>query len=205
MFKSTDCVLIMGTRGTGKSFLCQRLQSLWPRRIVFDALDEYSQGEHVYSFDDFAALLIEKDKSAQKEFLIVVKFDPEMEQTEHEIENMLRVAYYFGNVQIILEEVQFFSTVHRLPKWLKNCLLTGRHQNVSLMFTTQRPGELNKTILSQCNHIFCGRIVEGNDVRYVAGFLNQSADRLSSLPDRRFLYFSAGRVLEVQNTINRLR
>jgi DNA helicase HerA-like ATPase len=111
----------------------------------------------------------------------------------------MRVCYYFGHIQVVVEEVQLYSSPHTLSKWLKNCLLTGRHKGLSLLFTTQRPGELNKTILSQCSHIFCGQIVEGNDLRYVSSFLNEDSKRLSGLPPRRFLYFSDDGIKEISN------
>ena len=200
MIAPTDCILIMGTRGTGKSFLCQNIQRLWPRRVVIDSLDEYKGEDAVSSFSAFAEKLAQFDRENRKSFVLVFKFDPESDTDQIEFDHIMRLCYYFGKIQVVIEEVQLYSSPHSIPKWLKNCLLTGRHKGLSLIFTTQRPGELSKTVLSQCNHIFCGRLVEGNDVRYVSGFLNQSAERLSSLPDRRFLYFSRGTVVEIENS-----
>lgn len=198
---ATDCILIMGTRGTGKSYLCQKLQLLWPRRVVIDTLDEYSEGEVVHSFHEFTEAMARFDREKAENFVLILKFDPESDDNAAEFDQIVRLCYYFGGIQLVIEEVQTFATPHNLPKWLKNALLTGRHQKMSLIFTTQRPGELHKTILSQCNHIFCGRIAEGNDVRYISSFLNQSSERLSSLPDRRFLYWSRGHVIEVENSL----
>ena len=187
----------MGTRGCGKSYLCQEIQKIFPRRIVIDSVDEYSDENAVFSFAEFADRIVEIERAKTKTFEIVFKFDPEIGQNTDEFDQVMRCAYYFGNVQIVIEEVQLFSSPHNVPKWLKNCLLTGRHQGLSLIFTTQRPGELNKTVLSQCNHIFCGRIVEGNDLRYVAAFLNQDAEKLAGLQDRNFVYFSKNGVKQI--------
>jgi len=199
MFKSTDCILIMGRRGCGKSYLAQKVQSVWPRRIILDTLGEYEEGEIVYSFHEFAEKLIQLKSSSTQNFALIYKFDPESDMSEEEFNEVMRLSYYFGNVQIVLEEVQNFSSPHVLPKWLKNCLLTGRHQNISVLATTQRPGELNKTILSQCAHIFVGQINEGNDLKYISAFLNQDAKKLVSLPERRFLYFGPEGVKEISN------
>lgn len=196
MITETDCLLIMGTRGCGKSYLCQMIQKIFPRRVIIDSVDEYPDENAVFSFDQFAQKIVELEKTGARDFEIVFKFDPEVGQNTEEFDELLRCLYYFGNIQIVIEEVQLFSAPHSVPKWLKNCLLTGRHQGLSLIFTTQRPGELNKTILSQCNHIFCGRLVEGNDLRYVSAFLNQDAAKLSTLQDRNFLYFSKNGVSE---------
>jgi energy-coupling factor transporter ATP-binding protein EcfA2 len=198
MFKSDDCILIMGQRGCGKSHLARNLQKMYPRKIILDTLADYSEGEIVHSFSEFADALT-RHHSSGDDFTLIYKFHPESEASVEEFDEIMRLSYYFGNVQVVIEEVHNFSSPHVLPHWLKQCLLTGRHQNVSLMITTQRPGELNKTILSQCAHIFCGKLVEGNDLRYISAFLGTDAKRLVSLPNRQFLYFSENGVQQISN------
>lgn len=200
-FKNTDCVLVIGQRGCGKSYLARGLQKMWPRRIIIDSLSEYSDkdGVQVFSFQEYSDFLIQR-KADGADFVLIYQFDPETRLSEVEFEELLRVAFYFGNIQLVIEEVQLYSTPHHLPHWLKKCLLVGRHQNLSLMFTSQRPGEINKTIISQCAHIFVGKIVEGNDLRYVSYFLGDQADKLPSLPDRRFIYRDeTGLIKEIGN------
>lgn len=202
MIKSTDCILVMGRRGCGKSYLAKNLQSIWPRKIIFDSLHEYTsdgESESVASFPEFCAAMARLKSLSPDRFTLIVNFDIESEASQSEFNQMLRLCYYFGNVLVVIEEVQNFSSTHQIPHWMKNCLLTGRHQNLGLMFTTQRPGELHKTIVSQCGHIFCGSIIEGNDLRYVSNFLRQDSQRLVSMPERRFLYFSPEGVTEVSN------
>lgn len=200
MIRPDDCILVMGRRGCGKSFLAKKLQSRWPRRVIIDSLNEYKKEKLKFSsFDAFADKMQELKDTKAKEFVVVYQFDPESDLHHEIFDQIMRLCYYFGDIQVVIEEVQLYCTPHQLPKWLKNCLLTGRHQNLSLMFTTQRPGELNKTALSQCAHIYCGQIVEGNDLRYVASFLNEDAQRLSSLKKRRFIYKSDEGIKEIQN------
>lgn len=199
MIQSTDKIAILGRSGCGKSFLAKRIQNMWPRRIIIDSLNEYMEGEIVHDFSEFSQKLLHHKNSNSQNFVIVFKFDPESHVNEIEFDEILRCSYYFGNVQVVIEEVQLYSTTHSIPHWLKNSLLTGRHQNMSILVTSQRPGEVHKTIISQCSHVFCGTVHEGNDIRYLANFLNQDADRLSSLPDRRFLYFSKDGIAEISN------
>lgn len=194
----------MGRRGCGKSHLAQKIQDLWPRKIIIDSLNEYTEGEIVHSFHDFSEALIRLESLNPDAFTLVVQFDPDTEEGEETFNEMLRLCFYFGNVQIVIEEVQLYSSPHKMPHWLKQCLLIGRHNNLSLLFTTQRPGELNKTILSQCIHIFCGQIIEGNDLRYISSFLNENSERLSSIPARQFLYFSEGNVKKITNDLKEL-
>lgn len=197
--QATDCILVMGRRGCGKSFLAKRLQSIWPRRVIVDTLNEYSGQNVAFNFQEFSEKLIKLKSENSKKFELIFQFNPENENSEAEFNELLRLCYYFSNIQIVIEEVQLFSSPHFLPKWLKNCLLIGRHQNLSVLCTSQRPGEVNKTILSQCAHIFCGNIIEGNDLKYISNFLNLEAKKLVSLPDRKFIYFSREGIREISN------
>lgn len=199
MFHATDCILIMGRRKCGKSFLSQNLQKLWPRKVIIDSLNEYTGEMVVHDFEGFAAELARLKAENKDSFTLIFQFDPENAVSDLEFEHVMRLCYYFGNIQVVIEEVQIYCSVHSMPHWLQQALLTGRHQNLSLMFTTQRPGELHKTILSQCAHIFCGQIIEGNDLRYLSSFLRKNTDELIKIPEREFLYFHNGQTIIIKN------
>lgn len=189
MFLSTDKIFVMGRSGCGKSYIAKIIQKIWPRRIIIDTLNEYSENDFrcVYSFEEFSNFLLENQNNSN--FTVVYKFDVETSNQGSEFNEVMRLCYYFGNILIVIEEVQLFSTIHEVPHWLKNNVLIGRHRNIGMLFTSQRAGEINKTILSQCGHIFVGSMVEGNDIRYISGFLNQDSKLISSLPIREFLYY----------------
>lgn len=201
MFNSTDKIFIMGRSGCGKSHLAKIIQEIWPRKIIVDTLDEYPDDQYhcVYSFDEFSQFLIQNQNTPK--FSLVYKFNVENNSQDIEFNEVMRLCYYFGNVLIVIEELQFFASIHDLPKWLKNCCLTGRHRNIGMLFTSQRIGEINKTVLSQCSHIFVGQMIEKNDIQYISSFLNQDSKRLAGLPERRFLYFHAGKITEISNDL----
>lgn len=206
-FSETDCVFIMGQRGCGKSYLCQKIQKIWPRRVILDPMQEYTNPETgvpiypgatvVRSFEEFGAEIYSRKNS--KKFELIYQFDEFNSNYEIEFDEICKIIYFFGSVQLVLEEVQTYATTHQLPHWLRILLLKGRHKGISLLFTSQRPGEINKTIFSQCSHIFCGQIIEGNDLRYISNFLNEKTQRLTTLPKRRFLWRSATGTKEISN------
>lgn len=199
MIKPDDCILILGRRGCGKSYLAQNIQKLWPRRVIIDLLNEYSDGIKVKNFNQFCAQLAIFKKEKTKAFVLIFQFDHETDPSHYLFNEILRVCFFFGDIQIVIEEVQEYSTPHEISHWFKKCLFVGRHQKLSLLFTTQRPGMLNKGILSQCSHVFCGQLIDGNDIRYVSGFLNETSEKLVQLPERRFLYFSKDGIKEISN------
>lgn len=191
----------MGRRGCGKSYLAKNVQEIWPRRIIIDTLNEYTEGEIVRSFSQFSEKLIQFKNQKIKKFVLIYQFPVESDSHEAEFNELMRLCYYFGNIQIVIEEIQNHSNTQWLPPWLKKNLLIGRHQGLSLLFTSQRPGEVNKTIVSQSRHIFCGNLIDGNDIKYVSNFLNQSSEKLINLPDRRFIYFHDGKIEEISNNL----
>lgn len=210
MIKATDCIAIMARRGHGKSHLAKGIQKIWPKRVIIDSLSEYQEEKKkkngdfensiiVNNFDLFCQKMDELKNNKSEKFVLIFNFDPESDLNLEIFENILRICFYFQNIQIVIEEVQLYSSPHFLPHWLKQCLLVGRHKGLSLLFTTQRPGELNKTILSQCSHIFCGKITEGNDLKYISNFLNQDAEKLINIQHRKFLYFSDDGIKEISN------
>lgn len=201
MINKTDCILVMGRRGCGKSYLARGIQQIFPRRVIIDTLNEYGtkDGEVVHNFDAFSEKMVELKENKKKEFVLIFQFPVESEENEAQFNEIMRICYYFGNIQIVIEEIQLHCNPHWLPHWLRNNLLIGRHRDLSLLFTSQRPGEVNKTIVSQCSHVFCGNLIDGNDLKYVSNFLNQDSEKLVNLPDRRFLYFHKGKITEISN------
>lgn len=195
MFKSTDVFLTLGRRGSGKSYLARRISQAYPRRVIIDTLCEFSDsdGSVASNFEEFGTLVLNSEN--QNEFTIICQFDVEESDHDAQFEEMLRVVWYRGNCMLYIEEIQTFASTHSLGQWMRNCIFQGRHRNLSMIFTTQRPGECNKSLLSQSSHIFCGSLHEKNDIEYVRSILGEEAYKLSNLPERQFCYFQPGRQL----------
>lgn len=191
-FQSTDVFLFLGRRGSGKSHLARRVSSAYPRKVIFDTLGEYSDTDGLvcHSFEDFSKKILETEHS--ESFTIIYQFDVECADQTDEFNHAMRVLWYRGNVLVVVEEIQNFASTHNLPHWLRQSLFTGRHRQMGLVFTTQRPGECHKSIISQASHCFFGSLHEKNDIDYCKTVLGQNSLLLSSLPLREFLYFRPG-------------
>lgn len=197
-FIQTDKIAILGRSGSGKSFLAQKIASVYPRLFIFDTLYEYSNnGETVHTFEDFSENLIRNENS--QEFVTVIQFDIEDSGNTQEFNEMLRCIYYRGNCTIFIDEIQNFSNVHQMPDWLRKTCLTGRHRQIGLIYTTQRPGELHKTILSQASKVFCGNLHTLSDIRTMSNYLGKSDNEISELPDRKFIYWIPGQPTKLIN------
>lgn len=200
-FSPSDKITIIGKSGCGKSTLCQKLHEsgFWRRVVVFDRMGEYDADDFsdvVSGFDHFADVI--RRRHGDADFRILFRFKLESDSKDTEFNEALRVLFYLSNVLVVVEETWNFSTKNYLPKWYKEILLTGRHKNVSLISTSQRPAEVHKTVFSQSAHVFCGLMFETNDIKYLASiFGRENADRLRDLAVGKFLHLYQGQVVGI--------
>jgi DNA helicase HerA-like ATPase len=196
-FGVNDCFTVLGTRGCGKSYLSRKINKLWPRRIIIDPVGEFKEGKIFTDFNLFSAELIKLKKENAKEFELIIQFDPDKIDHEATFNAVLKLCFHYKNLQVYIDEIQMFSSPHYLPHYLKQILFIGRHHGISLICVTQRPGQLNKNILSQSTHIFAGQLHEKNDLNYIGNFLGVDAEKLINLPKREFIYFSPGEKIKI--------
>lgn len=193
-FKPIDKIFILGRSGCGKSHLSKLIQQQYGRLIVVDTLMEYNGGEFdfvVDSYPTFLKILMHLEK--EKAFKVLFRFSlHDEEEKKHFIFNKVCEAiYHLGNVCLVVEEVHFYSNPQKLPLWFENIALTGRHQNIALICTSQRAGLTNKTLLSMSTYVYCGQIIDLNDQKYIANFIGKEARALSELEDRNFIEYSS--------------
>lgn len=191
-FGANDVITVLGTRGTGKSTLARRISAMWPRKIIIDPVEDWTDGKAFSNFNSFSNELINLKKENKKDFKLIFRFDPDCDNNEEVFNHVLRLAYHFKNVQVIIDEVQLFSSPHFASKYLKNNLFIGRHNGISMLPITQRPGQLNKNILAQSQHVFCGQLHEKNDLNVVSEFMNIPREEIINLKKGEFFWFSPG-------------
>lgn len=190
IFQPADCFCIFGKRKSGKSYLAREICSAYPRQVIIDPVADWTDGEVVTSFNLFAEKLRNKIENNIRNYKIIFRFNPDEKLTSDIFNEILRLCYHAGDLQVIIDEVQMFCNPHWMPPYLKNLAFIGRHKKVGLICITQRPAQVNKGLLSQSEHIFCGQLHDKNDLRAVADFIGDDLNDLISLPARNFIYFS---------------
>lgn len=89
-------------------------------------------------------------------------------------------------IVIILEEAQNYIAENK-PSVAKTVFeriaREGRKYGISLIVSSQRPSELSKTVLSQCNSFIIHRLQNPEDQKYIQGLVSSAnADILEQLP-----------------------
>ncbi len=193
-FSLNDKFCLVAKTKSGKSFLGKIIQKVYPRKIIIDSTYEYSHedGEIVYGFHAFTEKI--KQISELDQYTIIFRFNHEERDHEKIFEEICRIVFYLGDTFFVVEEIHLHSTSHSLNHWLLRIATMGSHQGIGYLFTTQRPSLLHKTLLTQCDHIFIGSLIDPNDIQYVKGFCREQAESLYSFPARKFIYWTHGRI-----------
>jgi hypothetical protein len=95
------------------------------------------------------------------------------------------------SVLILIDEAHFVAPQrHGYPDAIKALATTGDAEGVSVLWVTQRPGELDETVIAQAQATLLGGFTSDNDlgkigrvVEYPAAVHNPQAGRVSGLPE----------------------
>jgi uncharacterized protein len=89
-------------------------------------------------------------------------------------------------IVIVLEEAQNYIAEYKdsvSKKVFERIAREGRKYGISLIVSSQRPSELSKTVLSQCNSFIIHRLQNPDDQKYIRGIISSAnADLLEQLP-----------------------
>ena len=201
VFNLNDKFALLAKTKSGKSYLGKIIQKLYPRRIVIDTTYEYDEsfGEIIYGFTTFAKRL--KEIENVDEYSIIFRFNHEDQNQDEIFEQICRLVFYLGDTFFVVEEIHLHSNTHNINHWLLRIATMGSHQGIGYLLTTQRPSLIHKTLLTQCDHIFVGQLIDENDISYVKSFLRDEAKTIHTLEPRNFIYFSHGQIQKI-NTNN---
>lgn len=193
-FQLNDKFALVAKTKSGKSYLGKILQRAFPRKIIIDTTYEYNENPEfiVYGFNEFCERV--KLVGNNQNYTIVFRFRHEEKNQEEIFEEICRIVFYLQDTFFVVEEVHLHSTTHSLNHWLLRIATMGSHQGIGYLVTTQRPSLIHKTILTQCDHIFIGSLIDDNDINYVKNFAREQAKTLHTIEARKFIYWSHGQV-----------
>lgn len=136
--------------------------------------------------------MVEIAEKKPKKYKILVRFDVENAGALNQADHFFKVLYYLGNCALVVEEIHMYMQREHLPHWLKNLILLGRHRKVAIIATSQRPAEVSKTFIAQCQHVFAGVFFEKNDLKYLTDTIHTSDQVLNNIKPFTFYHYRPG-------------
>jgi len=180
-------ILIFGKRGSGKSYLANKLIENEQRVLVFDTLGEYTEGVVFEDYEKFAGFW--RVMYRQPYRLIYRPLKP-----DQEIEQIAELVYTIGNICFVVEEIDCYCTAYQISESFAHVVQRGRHKNITLIGITQRPYGINRLLTSQAKEIYIFNTNEPRDREYLRILLGQDIDaKLDSLKQYEYVKWTDGK------------
>jgi len=161
--------LVLGKRGSGKSYLARKLTDDCPRLVVYDTMREYDQG---MIFEDFGEIARFWRANYRRNFRLVYR------PTDHEgdFRQIANLCWLCGRLTFLVEEIDLFSNPHTIDPAFRNIINRGRHQEISLVGIVQRPFGIHRSLTSQAKEVYCFNTNEPRDREYLRGLLGSEIE-----------------------------
>lgn len=180
-------ILIFGKRGTGKSYLANKLIEKANRLLIYDTLGEYESGvvfEPSERFREFWKRVYRKNFR-----LIYRPLNPEAE-----IDEIAELVFLLGNMTFLVEEVDCYCTSWQISDALAHIIQRGRHKDITLIGVTQRPFGIHRLLTSQAKEIYVFGTNEPRDRDYLKMLLGSEIEaKLDQLKQYEYLHWQDGK------------
>ena len=171
----------------GKSTIGKFIQSLYPRNIVIDTMNEYKTEPAITDLDSFL-LFLKQNKNANFGKLIFRWPRGTSENSRmNTFQYLCEAVFLFGNVNFTVEECHRYCTPHTILSAYSDLLTGGRHNFVSLVNSSQRYSKVNGDIPSQSDSKFCGMLDEENDLKAACNLFVGCRNEIMNLRRYEFL------------------
>lgn len=170
--KTRDVVIVVGVTGTGKTNWVKQFVSPCSRLFAYDIISDF---DVEYTSRNG---LLELHEARPEKFRVGV-FSPD------DAELMAAIAFDLGNCTFVVEEVAtLYNVGARVNGPMRDVILLGRHQRVSIVAIAQRMVNIPITIRSQASRVITFRQHELEDVKILGEkFGKTGAQEILTLPD----------------------
>lgn len=179
--------LILGQRGSGKSYLAKDLIKDIKRLIIYDTLGEYSFGVSIENLDEFKQFFL---KVYQGNFKVC--YQPVSPSIDFNA--VCDIVYECGDLTFLVEEIDTFCSAQEISENFANIIQRGRHKNITLIGISQRPFGIPRLITSQAKTIYSFIHREPRDLEYLKAYIGDEAEKIKDLKQYEFLRWNNGKV-----------
>lgn len=191
--------LVIGKRGSGKSWLVKFLTRDMNRLIVYDIMSEYTDGV-IFDDTEIRGLMYFWREIYKQNFRIIYR----PMQTKAELIWIAEAVFALGDVTFVVEEIDSICTANDMPEPMQAIIQRGRHRNIELIGVTPAPFGIHRDLTRQAKDIYVFKTNEPRDVLYLRQLLGESIEeKLTALEPFQFIHWSEGienvRVGKLQN------
>ena len=165
--------LVIGKRGSGKSYLVKHLIREARRLVVYDVMSEYKHGV-CFGPEDRQQMCDFWNKVYRGGFRIIYR----PIQVKEEIDAIAKGCFVLGDVTFVIEEIDAVCTAWVMPEWMNYCVQRGRHKNIELIGVTPAPFGINRDLTRQAKRICVFNTNEPKDLDYLAALLGSDVKRI---------------------------
>lgn len=176
----TTC-LVIGPKGSGKSFIVKRGLAKVARWVAWDLKGEYASvpGARLWKdLRDFARMLEQGGKVKREVFAC----------NRSQFDAWCTWVYQTGNILAVIEEIGRHCTAGSAPGPLQDLFDRSRHSAVDLIAIGPRIAQIPKALGHQADELLVFRSTMPNDLQYLGEWLGpRAAERIRDLQDHHFL------------------
>lgn len=185
----------VGQPGTGKSYKAMAMFKKARRIVVLNSVGSYQphpepRKNHLPGFPmiatprDLVRYLRPRQRASFR-----VNYTPMDGAPEDHFEDVCKLIAAVGDCVFVIDEVWMYQRPGWSPPALKSLMFVGRHRGVVLMWTAQRPAEVDKSIISVSTDLYVGRLGDHNDLAALRHRMPATAlAQIPTLRDREFLH-----------------
>lgn len=123
----------------------------------------------------------------------IQSFDPDDGDINYrKIETILRACLETGSMTLAIDEIDIVCNPNGITPTMRELLKRGRHDNVNLIWTTRRPQEVNKLLLSQSDDFYVYQMHHPDDVDYFRKFMVFERGEVERLQVGESFYWHVG-------------
>jgi hypothetical protein len=189
-------VAAFGARGTGKTaWTIQTVKAAKPARfMVWDFKHDHALADLGKPFVWWPDFVRECKKPAfGARYLVSPDHDP-----HEQFDAFCALAWREGNVLIVVDELAEVTKANKAPAAWRKVVNVGRSydqgkKSIAIIGMSQRPAEVDKSFLGNCDVIHTGRLGDVADARRFAQSWGIDAAELVNLPDLHWIEKRADR------------
>lgn len=178
----SDFLFVIGIKSGGKSAFTRWYAKQLARLLMIDST--HANGDLGY--------VIHEPKQIAPAFQRYRKviYQPRLESEEFLIP-FFETALLFCNYTLIIDEVdEYLASKHVICPEAKTVIVRGRNQGIGGIFNTRRPHDINKCIRSNTDHLVTFQMIEEDDLKYVAKWIDKPPFEIKNLQPYHSFYYS---------------